>query len=365
MPGSPNKIKIELGKNSYDIVIGENLLPDISEYLLKILKPKSKVFIITDSNVIKHYGFVAENLSKEFNTHLITLPAGEETKRFKNLEHIIDEVLKHKPERKSCLLALGGGVIGDITGFAASIILRGLNFVQVPTTLLAAVDSSVGGKTAVNSKHGKNLVGTFYQPKLVLTDLSTFKTLPRRELLAGYAEIVKYGLIVDKDFYEYLEKQNDISDISYLVQKSCETKADIVSRDEKEEQDLRALLNLGHTFGHALEAVCNYDGTLLHGEAVAVGMVLAFKFSEKLGICKKGNAERVEKLLVKHGLRTQISQVVKNVSAERLIELMYGDKKVSGGNLVFVLVKDIGEAFVKKDVDEKLLKEFLQNEITI
>ena len=303
-------------------------------------------------------------LSENFSVSLITLPVGEETKNFKNLEHIICETLKEKPERKSCLVALGGGVVGDITGFAASMVLRGMSFIQVPTTLLAAVDSSVGGKTAINSKYGKNLIGSFYQPKMVITDLSMFSTLPQREILAGYAEILKYGLICDYSFFEYLEKQQVISDFDYLVKKSCEIKADIVSKDEKEEKDLRALLNLGHTFGHALEATCNYDGSLLHGEAVAVGMVLAFKFSEKLGICKTGRAERVEKLLRRHGMRTKISEVVQKTSAQALIDLMYGDKKVDSGKLVFILAEDIGKAFVKKDVEEKNLKEFLEHEIS-
>jgi 3-dehydroquinate synthase len=359
-----DKIKINLGSNSYEIIIGSNLINNLNNYLLEILPKNTKIFIISDENVANIYSQkILENLSTNYIPHLVTLKAGEGTKSFKNLEFLCNEILKNKPERKSCLIALGGGVVGDITGFVASILLRGMRFIQIPTSLLAMVDSSVGGKTAINSKYGKNLVGSFYQPKLVIADLSLLKTLPSREILSGYAEIVKYGLICDYNFFEYLEGQNSVDNLQYLVKKSCEIKADIVSKDELEKNDLRALLNLGHTFGHALEAICKYDGSLLHGEAVAIGMVLAFQFSEFLNICEIGSAIRVENLLRKMGLRTKISELNKKTTINKLVSLMYGDKKVDNGKLVFVLASAIGKAFVKKDVDEKQLKKFLKQVI--
>ena len=364
MPES-EKIKIKLGKNSYNIFIGNNLIEGINNYLEGILPKEIKVFVVSDENVAEKYGgALLQQLKQNYDANIITLQAGEETKSFSNLQFLCEEILKHQPERKSCIIALGGGVIGDLAGFAASVILRGINFIQIPTSLLAMVDSSVGGKTAVNTTYGKNLVGSFYQPKLVLADLSLLETLPRREVLAGYAEIVKYGLIGDLEFFEYLEKQKEIVDLPYLVKKSCEAKAAIVAKDEKEQSGLRALLNLGHTFGHSLEAICKYDGSLLHGEAVAIGMVLAFRFSEFLGICETGRAERVENLLASKGLKTRIFQVKSTVLIEEIIKPMYGDKKVESGKLVFVLAEDIGKAFIKKDVDKNKLREFLEDEIT-
>lgn len=358
-------VKIELNNNPYNIVIGNDLLSDVDKYLKDILPVKTKIFLVSDENVSAHYGKqIIERLSSEFDIKQITLKPGEETKSFNNLQYLCEEILSHQPERGSCLIALGGGVIGDLTGFAASVILRGVNFIQIPTSLLAMVDSSVGGKTAINTKYGKNLVGSFYQPKLVLADLGLLKTLPEREILAGYAEIVKYGLIGDLEFFEYLEQQSEIDNLAYLVKKSCEAKAKIVAADEKEKSGLRALLNLGHTFGHSLEAICNYDGSLLHGEAVAIGMVLAFRFSEFLNLCPEGVSKRVENLLKSKGLRTKISAVKNNITIDEFIHPMYGDKKVEGGKLVFILAENIGKALLKKDVDENKLREFLKDEIT-
>lgn len=358
-------VKIKLSNNPYNIIIGNDLLSDVDKYLKDILPAKTKIFLISDENVVAHYGQqIIEKLEAEFDLKIITLKPGEETKSFTNFQFLCEEILSHQPERGSCLIALGGGVIGDLTGFAASVILRGLNFIQIPTSLLAMVDSSVGGKTAINTKYGKNLVGSFYQPKLVLADLNLLKTLPKREILAGYAEIVKYGLIGDLEFFEYLEKQSEIDNLAYLVKKSCEAKAEIVAADEKEKSGLRALLNLGHTFGHSLEAICNYDGSLLHGEAVAIGMVLAFRFSEFLNLCPEGTSERVEDLLKSKGLRTKIYEVKDNITIDEFIRPMYGDKKVEGGKLVFILAENIGKAILKKDVDENKLREFLKDEIT-
>jgi len=358
-----NKIKIELGKNSYEILLGKQLL-DNAGILVKNVVKGSKVFIVTDSVVGKIYGSRLENSLKNsgFEVAIITIPNGEKSKNFSQLEKIIDEIFKNQPERRSTLIALGGGVVGDITGFAASIILRGVNFIQIPTSLLAMVDSSVGGKTGINLKYGKNLAGSFYQPKLVIADIDVLETLPERELLAGYAEIVKYGLINNEQFFEFLEKENDFSKIEEMIRISCESKAEIVAKDEKE-NDIRALLNLGHTFGHALEAIFEYDGRLLHGEAVAIGMVLAFKFSEFLGVCNAGCAYRIEKLLRTHSIRTKISELGSGITVDKIVDFMYQDKKVSGGNLVFILASDIGKSFIKSDVTEKNLREFLKKEI--
>lgn len=356
-------IKIDLGKQSYDIVLGAGLLENASGYISKVIPTKSKIFIVTDRNVAKFYlKKLEDNLSDAgFTVNSIVLPAGEKTKNINQLENILNSVFQHKPERKSTLIALGGGVVGDITGFAASTLLRGVNFIQIPTTLLAMVDSSVGGKTGINNKYGKNLVGAFYQPKLVLADVSLLKTLPERELLAGYAEVVKYGVICDEKFFDFLESEKDFSHIEEMIKVSCETKARIVSQDEKE-NDVRALLNLGHTFGHALEAIFGYNGKLLHGEGVAIGMVLALQFSEYLRLCESGRAERLEKLLRSKGMRTRISELGKKITAKQMIEYMYQDKKVSDNKLTFILANDIGKSFIKKDVDVGELEKFL-NEV--
>ncbi len=356
-----DKIRIDLGKNSYDILIGEKLLENSAKYISEVVPAKSKLFIVTDSNVAKLYLKKLQEVLKKAGFAVFTtiIPAGEKSKNINQLEKILNDVFKHQPERNSTFIALGGGVVGDITGFAASVLLRGVNFIQIPTTLLAMVDSSVGGKTGINNKFGKNLVGAFYQPKLVLADISLLKKLPKRELLAGYAEVVKYGLICDKPFFEYLEKQKDLSNIRKMIEKSCATKAEVVAADEKE-KNIRALLNLGHTFGHALEAICKYDGTLLHGEAVGIGMIMAYRFSEFMGICKKGCADRLEKLLKKNGMKTDATKLKYAVDAKTIIKYMYQDKKVEGNKLTLILAEDIGKCFVKKDVSEKDLSKFLK-----
>lgn len=358
------KVKINLEKNSYDILMGGNLLENCGEHIAKVIPSNSKVFIISDENVAKLYLEKAESSLKKqgFQTNPIIIPAGEKSKNIEQFAKILDEVLSKQIERKSTLIALGGGVVGDITGYAAASLLRGVNFIQIPTSLLAMVDSSVGGKTGINSKYGKNLIGAFYQPNLVIADLSLLETLPKREFLAGYAEVVKYGLINDIKFFEFLESEKDFSKIADMVKTSCEAKANIVAQDEKE-NDVRALLNLGHTFGHAFETLHEYDGSLLHGEAVAIGMIMAFQFSEFLGVCKTGCADRLENLFRKHGMKTMVSELGKKYSVDEIIKLMYQDKKVSGGNLVLILAKNIGESFIKKDVPESDLREFLKTKI--
>ena len=354
---APEKVRVELGDRSYDILVGENLLENAADYIKPVLN-SNNVFIITDENVeaTPHVETLKRSLDKEgIKSETITLKAGEATKGFDGLEGLIDKLLEHKPDRRTCLIALGGGVVGDITGFAASILLRGVDFIQIPTTLLSMVDSSVGGKTGINTKQGKNLVGSFHQPKLVIADISLLSTLPEREKLSGYAEVVKYGLIDDAEFFAELEKGN-ADDL--MVVKSCVSKARIVAEDEKE-SGKRALLNLGHTFGHAFEAEMGYDGRLLHGEAVAVGMVLAFKFSAKLGLCDEKDAKKVEEHLKKVGLPTDPKDIDGNFVSEKLLDHMRQDKKVRDGKLVFILAKGIGKSFIKEDVNADDVLSFL------
>jgi len=350
-------VKVELGDRAYDIVIGESLLADSLSYIEPLLSSKS-IFIITDENVVEagHLSTLKNSFSgAKLDINEIILPAGESTKSFSVFEDLLNKILAHRPERKTTLIALGGGVIGDITGFAASVLLRGVDFIQIPTTLLSMVDSSVGGKTGINTKYGKNLIGTFYQPKLVLADISTLLTLADREVLAGYAEVVKYGLIDDAEFFAELEAEvtsgsQDIIRSKTAIKKCCEAKARIVAEDERE-GGKRALLNLGHTFGHALEAEMGYDGRLLHGEAVSVGMVIAFQFSYKIGLCSKNDVERVKSHLQQVGLPVNISDIKgENFNAETLVNNMKQDKKVSDGKLVFILVNGIGQSFIKKDI---------------
>jgi 3-dehydroquinate synthase len=299
----------------------------------------------------------------------VVLPAGEQTKDFAHLQTLTDRLLEARVERGTTLVALGGGVVGDITGFAAGIVLRGLDYVQVPTTLLAQVDSSVGGKTGINTRRGKNLVGLFHQPRLVLADVETLDTLAPRQLLAGYAEVVKYGLIADADFFAWLEGRGaavcagDRAAQVRAVCASCAAKAAIVAADERE-AGRRALLNLGHTFGHALEAETGYDGTLLHGEAVAAGMVLAFDLSVRLGLCPTEDAARVRRHLETAGLPCGFAALPAiRWSADALIAHMTRDKKVRDGRTTFVLARGIGEAFVSREVDIDDVHQLLRDAI--
>lgn len=355
-------VPVDLGDRSYAIRIGAGLIADAGKHVAPLLKQK-RVIIVTDANVGKHYlAPLTESLKAAgINADAITLPAGEQTKSFTMLEQLTDQLLALRPERGTTLIALGGGVIGDITGFAASILMRGMPFIQIPTTLLAQVDSSVGGKTGINTKKGKNLIGSFYQPKLVLADTGALSTLPRRELLAGYAEVVKYGLIDQPDFFNWLEKNGakmlagDAMLLAEAVEISCKAKAGIVARDEKE-ADVRALLNLGHTFGHALEAETGYSDALLHGEAVAIGMVLAFGLSARMGLCTQADAARMRAHIQSVGLKTEPRDVRKDFDLEKLIAHMHLDKKVQDGKLTFVLARGIGKAFISQEVDIEQLR---------
>ena len=372
---STHTIRVELAGRSYDIAIGPGLV-DQAGSLSRPLLAAPKVTIVSDETVAPLYGArLAASFDKAgIKTSTVTVPAGESSKEFSAFGKLMNDLLDQRPDRRTTLVALGGGVVGDLTGFAASVLLRGVDFIQVPTTLLAQVDSSVGGKTGINTRHGKNLVGTFYQPRLVLADTDVLDTLPRRELLAGYAEVAKYGLIDDPAFFAWCEANGaavlsgDAAKRTYAIEQSCLAKARIVAADERETTDLRALLNLGHTFGHALEAETGFGSDLLHGESVGTGMGMAFDLSARLGLCPVGDAERVRRHLGSVGLPMRLRAIGgdnrRTWSAARLIEHMRGDKKAESGRLTFVLARGIGKAFVSRDVDEAALRGLLDDAIS-
>jgi 3-dehydroquinate synthase len=369
MPDS-NSVRVELGSRAYDIRVGEGLLAQAGQLLLPVLKRK-KVAIITDENVARlHLADLQSALAKAGISHAtLTLRPGEASKSYAGLQEASEFLLASGIERNDLVIAFGGGVIGDLTGFAAGILRRGVRFVQIPTTLLAQVDSSVGGKTGINSPHGKNLIGLFHQPSLVVADLGLLRTLPKRERAAGYAEVAKYGLLGDAAFFHWLDQRvepllaGDIEALRKAVTRSCEMKADIVSRDETE-MDVRALLNLGHTFGHALEAATGYSSRLLHGEAVAIGMAQAFRFSARLGLCDPRLAAQVASHLRRAGLPATVKDIPGDLPAPSgLLEIMHQDKKAAGGRLVFILARAIGEAFVARDVPEADVQNFLEEDL--
>ncbi|MFK7867475.1 MAG: 3-dehydroquinate synthase [Alphaproteobacteria bacterium] len=361
----------DTAKRTYDIHIGCGLLPSLGDKINKLYgsKPPSKIFVITDENVAQAWLKPCLKVLPAHITHPIILPAGEATKSFSQLEALLGMLLEAHIDRSSLLIALGGGVIGDLTGFAASIILRGIDFIQIPTSLLAQVDSSVGGKTGINHKIGKNLIGSFKQPAMVLADMDILGTLPKRQLKAGYAEIVKYGVINDLPFFEWLEQNGekllnlDKDALEYAVLKSCEAKAHIVAQDEHE-QGKRALLNLGHSFGHALEAAVNFDDRLLHGEAVAVGMGLALTLSSQLGYCNPAAGERLKAhfdALNIIALPAQIQNTLLDPKA--LSDAMAHDKKVKAGRITLVLARDIGQAFLDNQTNFQSLTEFWADQL--
>jgi 3-dehydroquinate synthase len=359
-------VRVELADRGYDIHVGPNLISRAGQYLKPLLR-RARVVIVTDETVARlHLPALEAGLDASGIRHdAMIMPAGEATKCFAELQRLTEWLLETGVERGDLVLALGGGVIGDLTGFAAAVTRRGVDFAQVPTTLLSQVDSSVGGKTGINTPQGKNLVGAFYQPRLVLADTGALETLPMRELLAGYAEVVKYGLINDRSFFDWLEtnldaiKSGDAAARTYAIVRSCQSKADIVSRDERE-SNVRALLNLGHTFGHALEAATGFSDRLVHGEGVAVGMALAFDLSAKLGLCPGQDAMRVRRHLERAGLPSRLADVPGALpDADGLIALMGQDKKVVDGKLTFILARGIGEAFITRDVDPAALRALL------
>jgi 3-dehydroquinate synthase len=364
-----DKVTVDLGDRAYDIVVGSDLIANAGGHLKPLLK-RGRVAIVTDNNVAeRHLDTLEKSLESAGikSTHFI-LPAGEKTKNFDQLQSLLSDLMDADVERGDLVIALGGGVIGDLTGFAASVLRRGVDFAQIPTSLLAQVDSSVGGKTGINVPQGKNLVGAFHQPRLVLADISALKTLPPRELRAGYAEVAKYGLIDDAPFFNWLEANvekimsGDEETLSQAIVKSCQSKARIVALDERE-GGVRALLNLGHTFGHALEAATGFSNRLIHGEGVSIGMVMAFNLSAKLGLCSGQDATRASRHLQAAGLPTKLSDIPGDLpGAERLIELMGQDKKVVDGALTFILAKGIGEAFITRDVSGTDLLAFMTDQ---
>lgn len=359
MTKRPDSVTVEvaLGERAYPIHIGAGLLGEIGR-LIAPLGGRERVVIVTDEHVA---GLHLEPLRRALLTlhrpsEAIVLPAGEGSKSWAQLQALVEQLLALGVERSDNVIALGGGVIGDLVGFAAAILRRGCGFVQVPTTLLAQVDSSVGGKTAINTAAGKNLVGAFHQPRMVVIDPAVLATLNPRELRAGYAEVVKYGLIDDPDFFAWCEANGaallagDAAAQVHAIEKSCRAKAAVVIADERETSGARALLNLGHTFGHALEAEAGFSDRLLHGEAVAIGMILAYRFSAERGLCPAGDAARVRDHFASVGMLTHPGQAGIHCSAARLIEHMAQDKKMSGGRLPFILTRGIGRSYLDRDV---------------
>src|SRR5579871_4117890 len=366
----PALVKIALGARSYDIIIGRGLLASLGARI-NALRPGCKAAVVTDETVARIHlvALEAALAAVGVTASRVIVPAGEGSKSFRGFEQVCEALIAARIERGDLVVALGGGVIGDLAGFAASAVRRGLDYVQVPTTLLAQVDSSVGGKTAINSRHGKNLIGAFHQPILVVADTGVLDTLPAREFRAGYAEVAKYGLLGDAGFFAWLEANSD--DVfagragarEHAIAVSCRMKAEIVARDERETGD-RALLNLGHTFGHAFEAAAGFSDRLLHGEAVALGMSLAFDFSARLGLLAPSDAERAKHHLGKVGLPTRIADVPGGVpGVDGLMDLMAQDKKVKRGRLTFILVRGIGKAYVAADVDPAAVRAFVADKL--
>ncbi|MGV6819070.1 MAG: 3-dehydroquinate synthase [Parvularcula sp.] len=359
-------VRVDLGARAYDIVVGSGAFHSHTDRLSDIAGG-GQVAIITDDTVFSHYeALMTEHLG---NAPIIRIAPGEQSKSYQNYVEVMEKLIAASIGRDGVILAIGGGVVGDLAGFAAATLRRGCRFVQVPTTLLAQVDSSVGGKTAINSPQGKNLIGTFYQPALVLADTTLLNTLPDRQMRAGYAEVVKYGLINDPDFFAWLEDHGaavlarDEDALSYAVATCCRAKAEIVKNDETE-RGQRALLNLGHTFGHALESAMGYDGRLLHGEAIAVGMAMAYRYSAAHGLCKPADCDRVEAHLQACGLPAFPSDIPGlKTSTDKLMTFVGQDKKVEGGRLTFIFTRGIGSAYVASDVAPRDIRDFFDKEL--
>ncbi len=354
------KIAINLAERSYEILIGREASKELPRFFSN--SKYSKIFVITDSNVAKfHLEFLRNILSEiAIPCEIICIAAGENSKSFGSLNQVAEEILAKGIDRKSLIIAFGGGVVGDLSGFLASILLRGIDFIQMPTTLLAMVDSSVGGKTAVNSAAGKNLIGTFYQPKLVICDLDFLATLPIRQMRSGYAEIVKYGFIYDREFFDFLQQNyGEIFALKFeilkiAVKRSCEIKAEIVGRDEREQGE-RALLNFGHTFGHVFETETGYSDEIFHGEAVAIGMAMAAQMSKNLAMISEDEFLQIKNHLINCGFVIDLKKIRQNWDESRIISHLYKDKKNENQNLTFILLDKIGKGVIKKAVD---LQEF-------
>ena len=361
-------VHVPLGDRAYDVHIGPDLLTQSGRLIAPLLR-RPRVAVITDDNVAALHletlraGLAASGIAMV----ALSLPPGEGTKSWPHLTRCVEWLLEQKIERKDLVIAFGGGVIGDLVGFAAAILRRGVRFVQLPTSLLAQVDSSVGGKTGINSTHGKNLIGAFHQPSLVLADTAVLGTLTERDFLAGYVEVVKYGLLGDYEFFQWLEENasraatGDMQARIHAVTRSVQMKAEIVARDETEEGD-RALLNLGHTFCHALEAATGYSDRLLHGEGVAIGCALAFDLSARLGLCPQEDPSRLRAHLRDMKMKADLSDIEGDLpDADALIALMAQDKKVSDGKLTFILARGIGQAFITRDVPREVLHKLLSD----
>ena len=368
-PGEPTAVQVALGDRAYDIVIGRGLLTSLGARI-KALRPGARVALVTDETVARHHLAAAEAALKSagIDAARIVVPGGEGSKSYGIFERVCEAVIDARIERGDLVVALGGGVIGDLAGFAAASVRRGLDYVQVPTTLLAQVDSSVGGKTGIDSPQGKNLIGAFHQPILVVADTALLDTLPKRDFRAGYAEVAKYGLLGDAAFFGWLEK--NWQEVfaggparEHAIAVCCRGKAAIVARDERETGE-RALLNLGHTFGHALEAAAGFSDRLLHGEAIAIGMALAFEFSARRKLVSAAEAQRVERHLAAVGLPTNMKQIPGGVPpVDALMGLIAQDKKVKRGALTFILARGIGKAFVESNVDAAEVRAFLTEKL--
>jgi 3-dehydroquinate synthase len=365
----PTVVRVALGERAYDIVIGRGVLVSLGERVAS-LKPAAKAAIVSDETVSRLHLAAAQAALSDAGVAFasIVVQPGERSKDFATLERVCEDLIASKIERGDLVIALGGGVVGDLAGFAAAIVRRGLDYIQVPTTLLAQVDSSVGGKTAINSGRGKNLVGAFHQPILVVADTAILDTLPERQFRAGYAEIAKYGLLGDAAFFSWLEA--NARDVfggggarERAIATSCRMKSEIVARDEREIGE-RALLNLGHTFGHAFEAAAGFSERLLHGEAIALGMALAFEFSTKRGLSPPNDTVRVLRHLAAVGLPTHVSEISGDMpDSDRLMDLIAQDKKVRRGKLTFILARGIGAAFVAADVDPAEVRAFIAEKL--
>ncbi|MFM7702030.1 MAG: 3-dehydroquinate synthase, partial [Alphaproteobacteria bacterium] len=348
-------INLDLAEKSYKIMVGADIFQkQIREFLDK--NKYSKIVILCDENVNKFYNkLISQTLP---NSNLIIINQGESSKSFKNFNQICEKILKIGIDRKSLIVAIGGGVVGDLAGFCASVLLRGIDFIQIPTTLLSMVDSSVGGKTAINSRYGKNLIGSFYQPKLVICDINFLESLNQREFKSGYGEVVKYGLIYDAEFFKYLQENlakifsKDNETLINIVEKSCLIKAEIVSKDEKE-NNIRALLNFGHTFGHAIETEAKYSSAILHGEAIALGMAMASKLSKDLNFIDQFNYDQIIFHLQKSGFELDLKNFGINFKLKNLIRNLYKDKKTQNNQLNFILLNNIGCGQIFNKIDKK------------
>ena len=363
------KVSVNLGKQSYPIFIGSNI---VNEQIKKIFKRKklNKIILVTDSNVEKEHGSRVYSILKKNTQSLfkIVLPHGEKTKSFNILERLLEKILSFKINRDTFFVSVGGGVIGDIGGFASSILLRGVTLIHVPTSLLAQVDSAIGGKTGINSKYGKNLIGTFKQPKAVIISIDFLKTLPQREMISGYAEILKYSMISNKEFFLWLNKNGGFvlklksEALIYAIKKSCEIKSKIVSRDEKE-LGVREFLNFGHTFGHAIEASTNYSKKINHGEAIFIGMVIAIKFSIYLNICNKNILDKFVCHLENLGICYKLTDFKIRMKTKEFLNYLKFDKKIKGNKLKFILLQDIGKPISYILENEQILINFLDQEL--